>query len=41
MSEAELRQAITEPAQRYRITVEPALAEVLLHDLSPSYTRAR
>ncbi|GAB2840471.1 hypothetical protein GCM10027176_50370 [Actinoallomurus bryophytorum] len=40
MSETELRQAITEPARRYRITVEPALVEVLLHDLSPSYTGA-
>lgn len=34
MSEAELRQAITEPARRCGLTVEPALVEVLLRDVA-------
>lgn len=36
MSEAELRQAITEPARRCGLTVEPALVEVLLRDVASS-----
>ncbi|MGH3628230.1 MAG: NACHT and WD repeat domain-containing protein [Sciscionella sp.] len=35
MSEAQLRQAITEPTRRANLSLEPGLVEILLHDLAP------
>jgi WD40 repeat protein/transcriptional regulator with XRE-family HTH domain len=36
MTEAELRSAITEPARKARLEIEPGLVEVLLRDLAPA-----
>ncbi len=38
MTEEELRQAITEPARKANLSLEPGLVEVLLHDLVPAGT---
>jgi energy-coupling factor transporter ATP-binding protein EcfA2 len=38
MTQAELFEAITEPARRARLSLDPGLAHLLLHDLAPAGT---